>query len=88
MIREKNNEIRVDQIPVGEIVLEAEDLQMIMTFGVTMSGSYRDLLTLKEFLVNDPRYKVIWKSISPVHLRVVKRDQWDEFQRWREARRA
>ncbi len=78
----------VRTLSVEEITLEAEDLQMIMTFGVTMSGSYHDLLSLKEYLVNDPRFKVIWKSISPVHLRVVKRDQWDEFQRWREARRA
>lgn len=75
-------------LSVEEITLEAEDLQMIMTFGVTMSGSYHDLLSLKEYLVRDPRFKVIWKSISPVHLRVVKRDQWDEFQRWRESRRA
>ena len=78
----------VRTLSVEEITLEAEDLQMIMTFGVTMSGSYHDLLSLKEYLVNDPRFKVIWKSISPVHLRVVKRDQWDEFQRWRENRRA
>ena len=78
----------VRTLSVEEITLEAEDLQMIMTFGVTMSGSYHDLLSLKEYLVNDPRFKVIWKSISPVHLRVVKRDQWDEFQRWRESRRA
>ncbi len=78
----------VRTLSVEEITLEAEDLQMIMTFGVTMSGSYHDLLSLKEYLVNDPRFKVIWKSISPVHLRVVKRDQWDEFQRWRETRRA
>ena len=85
-MRKENDEIRVNQIPVREIVLEAEDLQMIMTFGVTMSGSYHDLLTLKEYLINDPRYKVIWKSISPVHLRVVKRDQWDEFKRWKETR--
>ena len=77
----------VRTLSVEEITLEAEDLQMIMTFGVTMSGSYHDLLSLKEYLVNDPRFKVIWKSISPVHLRVVKRDQWDEFQRWRENRR-
>jgi len=70
-------------LSVEEITLEAEDLQMIMTFGVTMSGSYHDLLSLKEYLINDPRFKVIWKSISPVHLRVVKRDQWDEFQRWK-----
>ena len=77
----------VRTLSVEEITLEAEDLQMIMTFGVTMSGSYHDLLSLKEYLVNDPRFKVIWKSISPVHLRVVKRDQWDEFMRWRETRR-
>ncbi len=80
------DEIRT--LSVEEITLEAEDLQMIMTFGVTMSGSYHDLLSLKEYLVNDPRFKVIWKSISPVHLRVVKRDQWDEYKRWRESRRA
>ena len=78
----------VRTLSVEEITLEAEDLQMIMTFGVTMSGSYHDLLSLKEYLVNDSRFKVIWKSISPVHLRVVKRDQWDEFMRWRETRRA
>jgi len=80
-----SDKIRVDQIPVREIVLEVEDLQMIMTFGVTMSGSYHDLLSLKEYLINDPRFRVIWKSISTVHLRVVKRDQWDEFQRWKES---
>jgi len=76
----------VRTLSVEEITLEAEDLQMIMTFGVTMSGSYHDLLSLKEYLINDPRFKVIWKSISPVHLRVVKRDQWDEFQNWKKSR--
>ena len=76
----------VRTLSMEEITLEAEDLQMIMTFGVTMSGSYHDLLSLKEYLVKDPRFKVIWKSISTVHLRVVKRDQWDEFQRWKETR--
>ena len=82
-----SNEIKIEQIPIKQVRLEPEDLQMIMTFGVTMSGSYHDLLSLKEYLINDPRFKVIWKSISPVHLRVVKRDQWDEFQRWRQDRR-
>jgi len=77
---------KVRTLSVEEITLEAEDLQMIMTFGVTMSGSYHDLLSLKEYLVNDPRFKVIWKSISPVHLRVVKRDQWEEFQSWKKSR--
>jgi len=78
----------VRTLSMEEITLEAEDLQMIMTFGVTMSGRYHDLLSLKEYLINDPRFKVIWKSISPVHLRVVKREQWDEFQRWKDAHRA
>ena len=75
--------IEVKQIPVGQIRLEPEDLQMIMTLGLTMSGTYHDLLSLKEMLELDPRFKVIFKTITTVHLRVVKRDQWEEFQKWR-----
>jgi len=78
--------IEVKQIPVGEIKLEREDLQMMMTLGVTLSGTYLDLLTLKEYLDKDQRFEIIYKTISAVHLRIVKRDQWDEFQQWRLSR--
>lgn len=64
--------------------IEAEDLQMMMTFGVTMSGRMDDLIGLKEFLISDSRFNVIWKSISTSHLRVVKLEQWNEFQKWKE----
>jgi hypothetical protein len=65
--------------------IEAEDLQMMMTFGVTMSGRMDDLIGLKEFLISDPRFNVIWKSISTSHLRVVKLEQWNEFQKWKDS---
>jgi len=76
---------KVKNLPIEEVreKIEAEDLQMIMTFGVTMSGRLDDLISLKEFLDKDPRFKLIWKSISTSHLRVVKIEQWDEFQKWK-----
>jgi len=77
---------KIRDLPIEEVreKIEAEDLQMIMTFGVTMSGRLDDLIGLKEFLDKDPRFKLIWKSISTSHLRVVKIEQWNEFQKWKE----
>ena len=77
-------EIKIRQLSTEEIVLEPEDLQMIMTLGVTLSGTYHNLLSLKEFLMNDPRYRVIYKSISSTHLRVVKITEYDEFLEWKD----
>jgi len=78
---------KIRNLPIEEVreKIEAEDLQMIMTFGVTMSGRMDDLIALKEFLIGDHRFNVIWKSISTSHLRVVKLEQWNEFQKWKDA---
>ena len=66
--------------------IEPEDLQMMVTLGITISGRYDELFSLKEFLIKDSRYKVIYKSISSTHLRVVKINEFEEFEKWKKSK--
>ena len=66
--------------------IEPEDLQMMVTLGITISGRYDELFSLKEFLIKDPRFKVIYKSLSSTHLRVVKINEFEEFEKWKESK--
>ena len=66
--------------------IEPEDLQMMVTLGITISGRYDELFSLKEFLIKDSRFKVIYKSLSSTHLRVVKINEFEEFEKWKESK--
>ncbi len=70
-----------------ELKLADEDLQMNLTLGVTVAGTYLDLLRLKKYLVELPDFKIIYNTISSTQLRIVKVDEWDAFQRWKNGER-
>lgn len=74
---------KLKRYTIEELELGDADLQAIMTFGVTISGSFLNLLRLKKVLEGIPEVKVIYPTISSSHLRIVKREYWEEYNEWR-----
>jgi len=68
---------------ISELKLEDEDLQMLMTMGLTISGTYLDLLSLKNYLRDREEFEIIYNTISTAHLRVVKVKEWEEYLEWK-----
>jgi hypothetical protein len=71
---------------IDELKLEDKDLQMNMTLGVVVSGSFLDLLRLMKNIKNVGGVRVIFQTISNEHLRVVKINQFEEFEEWKAKR--
>ena len=69
---------------IKDLEMSDSDLQAIMTLGLTVSGTFLNLLKLKKELDNIPEIRVIYNTISPVKLRVVKNEHWEEYIEWRE----
>jgi len=68
---------------IEDLELRDADLQAIMTIGVTVSGTFLNLLKLKKILDGVPEIRVIYPTISSTHLRIVKKEYWEEFNKWR-----
>lgn len=68
---------------IDELKLEDEDLQMLMTMGLVVSGTYLDLLSLKNYLRDLTEFRVIFNTISTAHLRIVKIDEWEKYIEWK-----
>lgn len=69
---------------IKDLELADEDLQAIMTMGVTASGTFLNLLRLKKEIGRlEPDIRVIYSTISSEHLRVVKKEDWEEYNVWR-----
>ena len=69
---------------IQDLELEDADLQAIMTLGVTISGTFLNLLKLKKILESlKPEIKVIYPTFSATHLRIVKKELWEEYNLWR-----
>lgn len=78
---EKHREYK--KYSIDELKLADEDLQMNLTMGVVICGTYLDLLSLKKYLGEIHGFKVIYNTISSTHLRVVKVDEWEEYLNWK-----
>ena len=68
---------------IRDLELADEDLQAIMTMGLTVSGTFLNLLRLKKILDDVPEIHVIYPTISSSHLRIVKKEHWEEWNKWR-----
>ncbi len=68
---------------IDELKLEDEDLKMMMTMGVVVSGTYLDLLSLKKNIRDNADFRLIYNTISSVHLRVVKVAEWEDYLEWK-----
>ena len=68
---------------IPELKLEDEDLQMLMTMGIVIGSTYLDLLSLKNWLERQPQFRVIYRTISTTHLRVVKKEDYEKYLIWR-----
>ena len=81
---EKPNFGNLKRYTIKDLEMSDSDLQAHMTLGLTVSGTFLNLLKLKKELDKVPEIRVIFNTISPVKLRVVKHEQYEEFLRWRD----
>ena len=69
---------------IKDLELEDEDLKAIMTAGLTVSGTFLNLLRLKKQIDElAPDIRVIYSTFSASHLRIVKKEYWEEWNNWR-----
>ena len=83
---------------MGEIVLEKirrytfdelkeemseEDTLFSGTGAFVIGMTWIDYQRLKKQLEEMPEFRVIYKTFSTAHLRIVKKEQYEEFQKWR-----
>ncbi len=68
---------------INELKLADEDLQMNLTLGVVICGTYLDLLRLKKYLLELPDFRVNYNTISSTHLRIVKVEEWEDYICWK-----
>ena len=78
-----SKEMEIRRFTIDELKLEDEDLQMMMTMGLVLSGTYLDLLSLKNQLRDNKMFRLIYNTISASHLRIVKIDEWEEYLEWK-----
>ncbi len=64
---------------ITELKLSDEDLQMLMTMGLVVGGSWLDLLSLKNYIGKLPNFKVVYNTISTTRLRIVKVEEYELF---------
>ena len=79
--------VQLKKYSIRELEIQDADLQPIMTGGITVSGTYLNLLKLDRILKDlKPDIRVIYSTFAPCHLRIVKKEDWEEYNRWRKSR--
>ena len=63
--------------------MKQEDLMFRATAGITISGRWIDLLRLVKRIGGMEEFSIVYKTISTAHLRIVKLEEWEEYQKWR-----
>jgi hypothetical protein len=56
--------------------IEPRDLDVILSQGLIIQGKFKDLLTLRESVLKDPRYHVIYCKNASVRLYIVTEDDY------------
>jgi len=56
--------------------IEPRDLDVILSQGLIIQGKFKDLLNLRESVLKDPRYHVIYCKNASVRLYIVTEDDY------------
>ena len=80
---EKMENTEYKRFSINELKLSDEDLQMSMTMGLIIGGTWLDLLSLKNYIGKLPGFKVVYNTISTSRLRVVKVEEYEEYLEWK-----
>lgn len=73
--------------PVSDLVDE-KDLHSNMSMGIVITGRQIDLLRLKTLIDEAKDLRRVHHQITFEHLAIVKKDEWEEFKKWREVERS
>ena len=71
------------KLSITELQLNDEDLQIPMTLAVVMSGTWLELLSLKNYFNKLKAFRVIYNTISSERLRIVNIEDYEAFQEWK-----
>lgn len=63
-----------------------EDALFAGTAAFVISMNWIDYQRLKKHLSMIPEFRVVYKTFSTTHLRIVKKDQYDDYLDWRKNR--
>ena len=63
--------------------MSEEDTLFSGTGAFVIGMTWIDYQRLKKQLEEMPEFRVIYKTFSTAHLRIVKKEQYEEFQKWR-----
>lgn len=63
-----------------------EDALFAGTAAFVISTTWIDYQRLKKYLSDMPEFRLIYKTFATTHLRIVKKDQFEEFLVWRKNR--
>lgn len=79
----RTDQIRRYKFEEMKAEMAEEDVLFSGTAAFVIATTWLDYLRLKKHLEVLPEFKLIYKTFSTTHLRIVKVDQWDEFLEWR-----
>ena len=82
----KFEEVRKYSFDEMKAEMNEEDALFGGTGAFVISLTWIDYLRLKKQLEVMPEFMVIYKTFTTTHLRIVKKDQYDEFLEWRRNR--
>lgn len=67
--------------------MEEEDLLMNTTLGLVVGGTMLDLMRLKKRIGAMAEFKLVYHTLTTVHLRIVKVEEYEKFLEWKNERR-
>jgi hypothetical protein len=68
----------------AQLNITPEDLEVVLTGGIVVTGKLRDLILLRQMLQQDSRYKVVYTRNSNMRLYVVNSEEYAVIQKIRE----
>jgi len=67
-------------------LIEEEELHAMMNMAIVLKGRQIDLLRLRTLVDELPELQRIYVDVSFMQFRIVKLKDWEEFQKWKNAK--
>lgn len=80
---ENVSQVEYKKLSIAELELQDEDLRVPMTMALIISGTWLDLMSLKNYFNKLQSFRIIYNTISTAHLRVVNVEDFERFQEWK-----
>lgn len=78
-----SEKLEYKKMSIAELQLNDEDLQIPMTLAVVISGTWLELMSLKNYVNKIQGFRVIYNTISSERLRIVNIEDYEQFLEWK-----